>query len=101
MDHTEGEKGATNGGDRPAMNRPADKSQARIEAIGDQLRAKISSKFQTSTFLVGFGFTVLEAVMNSIENGLGMRETKSATREPSRPCNPHFYAIFTQVHNTL
>jgi hypothetical protein len=42
----------------------------------------------------------LEAVMNSIENGLGMRETKSA-REPSRPWNPHFYAIFAQVHNTL
>jgi hypothetical protein len=30
--------------------------------------------------------------MNSIENGLGMRETKSA-RKPSRPWNPHFYAI--------
>ena len=44
--------------------------------------------------------TGLEAVMNSIENGLGMRETKSA-REPSRPWNPHFYAIFAQVHNTL
>ena len=44
--------------------------------------------------------TGLEAVMNSIENGLGMRETKSA-REPSRPWNPHFYAVFAQVHNTL
>lgn len=36
-----------------------DEQQARIEAIGDQLRAKISSKFQTSTFLAGFAFTVL------------------------------------------
>jgi hypothetical protein len=33
--------------------------RARIEAIGEQLRSKISSKFQTSTFLAGFGFTVL------------------------------------------
>ena len=38
--------------------------------------------------------------MNSIRNGLGMRETEIA-KEPSRPWNPHFYAIFTQVHNTL
>jgi hypothetical protein len=43
---------------------------------------------------------VLEAVMNSIRNGLGMRETEM-TMEPSRPRNPHFYAIFAQVHNTL
>jgi hypothetical protein len=42
----------------------------------------------------------LERVMNSIRNGLGMRETEIA-REPIRPWNPHFYAIFTQVHNTL
>jgi hypothetical protein len=42
----------------------------------------------------------LERVMNSIRNGLGMRETEIA-REPSRPWNPHFYAIFTRVHNTL
>jgi hypothetical protein len=42
----------------------------------------------------------LERVMNSIRNGLGMRETEIA-REPSRPWNPHFYAIFAQVHNTL
>jgi hypothetical protein len=42
----------------------------------------------------------LEAVMNSIRNALGMRETEIA-REPRRPWNPHFYAIFTQVHNTL
>jgi hypothetical protein len=43
---------------------------------------------------------VLERVMNSIRNGLRMRETEIA-REPSRPRNPHFYAIFAQVHNTL
>jgi hypothetical protein len=42
----------------------------------------------------------LERVMNSIRNGLGMRETEIA-KEPSRPWNPHFYAIFAQVHNTL
>jgi hypothetical protein len=38
-----------------------DQSQARIEAIGEQLRAKISSKFQTSAFLGGFGFAALTA----------------------------------------
>src|SRR5215204_7744078 len=38
----------------------------------------------------------LEAVMNSIRNGIGMRETEIA-REPSRPWNPHSYAIFAQV----
>jgi hypothetical protein len=42
----------------------------------------------------------LEAVMNSIRKSLGMRETEIA-REPSRLWNPHFYAIFAQVHNTL
>ena len=42
----------------------------------------------------------LERVMNSIRNGLGMRETEIA-REPRRPWNPHFYAVFAQVHNTL
>ena len=42
----------------------------------------------------------LERVMNSIRNGLGIGETEIA-REPSRPWNPHFYAVFTQVHNTL
>ena len=38
--------------------------------------------------------------MNSIRNSLGMRETEIA-REPSRLWNPHFYAIFAQVHNSL
>jgi hypothetical protein len=39
--------------------------------------------------------------MNSIRNGLGMRETEIAKEEPSRPWNPHSYAVFAQVHNTL
>jgi hypothetical protein len=38
--------------------------------------------------------------MNSIRNGLGMQGTQIA-RAPSRLWNPHFYTIFTQVHNTL
>jgi hypothetical protein len=33
--------------------------QLRFEAIGEQLRAKITSKFQTTTFLAGFAFAVL------------------------------------------
>jgi hypothetical protein len=44
--------------------------------------------------------SLLEAVMNSSRNSLGMQETEIA-REPSRLWNPHFYAIFAQVHNTL
>jgi hypothetical protein len=42
-----------------------DEPQARIEAIGDQLRAKISSKFQTSTFLAGFGLAVLTVQLST------------------------------------
>jgi hypothetical protein len=42
----------------------------------------------------------LERVLNSIRNGLGMGKTEIA-KEPSRPRNPHFYAVFAQVHNTL
>ena|SRR5215813_7375000 len=30
-----------------------------VKALGEQLRAKISSKFQTSTFLAGFAFAIL------------------------------------------
>jgi hypothetical protein len=42
----------------------------------------------------------LEAVMNSIRNGLGMRE--AGDREGAgQPENPHSNAVFTQVHNTL
>ena len=46
------------------------------------------------------GSDFLERVMNSIRNGLGMRETE-IMKEPTRLCNPHSYAIFAQVHNTL
>ena len=42
----------------------------------------------------------LERVMNSIRNGLGMGKTEIA-KDPSRAWNPHFYAVFAQVHNTL
>jgi hypothetical protein len=42
----------------------------------------------------------VEAVMNSNRNGLGIGKTEIA-KEPSRPRNPHFYAVFAQVHNTL
>jgi len=44
--------------------------------------------------------TPLEAVMDSIRNSLGMRETEIA-REPNRLWNPYFYAISAEVHNTL
>ena len=33
--------------------------QLRVESIGDQLRQKISNKFQTSTFLAGFSASIL------------------------------------------
>ncbi len=42
----------------------------------------------------------LEAVMNSIRNGLGMRKTGSR-RGSGQPENPYSNAVFTQVHNTL
>jgi hypothetical protein len=48
----------------------------------------------------GWSQSTLERVMNSIRNGIGMRETEIA-KEPSRPWNPHSYAVFAQVHNTL
>jgi|GEM_PF-6686313 hypothetical protein len=38
---------------------PLSPEQERIEAIGDQLRTKISSKFTAPTFLAGFSLTVL------------------------------------------
>jgi hypothetical protein len=43
---------------------------------------------------------MLERVMNSIRNGLGMGKTEFA-KDRSRLWNPHFYAVFAQVHNTL
>src|SRR5215204_4408365 len=50
--------------------------------------------------VVNRNLLLLERVMNSIRNALGMRETEMA-RELRRPWNPHFYAVFAQVHNTL
>jgi hypothetical protein len=38
---------------------PLTDEQERIEAIGEQLRAKITSKFTASTFLAGFALAVL------------------------------------------
>ena len=55
---------------------------------------------QGSATLSQLRHRALERVMNSIRNALGMRETEIA-REPKRAWNPHFYAIFSQVHNTL
>lgn len=49
---------------------PTDESQERIEAIGDQLRAKISSKFQTSTFLAGFGLAILTLQLSTFWQAL-------------------------------
>jgi hypothetical protein len=42
----------------------------------------------------------LERVISSIRNGIEMRETETA-KGSGRPWIPYFYAIFTQVHNTL
>ena len=60
----------------------------------------IEGYFCVLLLLIVTALSYLEAVMNSIRNGLGMRETE-IVKEPTRPWNPHFYAIFTQVHNTL
>jgi hypothetical protein len=38
----------------------------RVEAIGDQLRAKITSKFTASTFLAGFALTILSGQVFTI-----------------------------------
>jgi hypothetical protein len=43
-----------------------DEEQDRLEALGEQLRAKISSKFQTSTFLAGFALAVLGVQISAI-----------------------------------
>ena len=42
----------------------------------------------------------LEAVMNSIRNGLGMRKAGDR-RGAGQPENPHSNTVFSQVHNTL
>ena len=41
-------------------------SQDQIEAIGNQLRDKIRSKFQSSTFLAGFSLTVLSVEISML-----------------------------------
>jgi hypothetical protein len=61
------------------------------------IRARVVPWWCGVLIIVGFP---LEAVMHSIRNGLGMRETEIA-KEPTRPWNPHFYAVFARVHNTL
>jgi hypothetical protein len=49
-------------GDRnQGENASLDEFPTRIEAIGEQLQAKIRSEFQTSTFLAGFAITLLGA----------------------------------------
>lgn len=42
----------------------------------------------------------LEAVMNSMRNGLRMRKTGDRWK-PGQPENPHSYGVFTEVNNTL
>jgi N-acyl-D-aspartate/D-glutamate deacylase len=74
----------------------------RAEDMGKTL-AEIDEERGCDPFVAAMdllGETGLERVMNSIGNALGMRETDIA-REPRRPWNPHFYAVFAQVHNTL
>src|SRR5689334_15786829 len=41
-------------------------SRERTEALGDQLRAKIAGKFQTATFLAGFGLAVLSIQITTL-----------------------------------
>jgi hypothetical protein len=50
--------------------------------------------------IIGYVLSYLEAVMNSIRNGLGMR--KAGDRGGAgQPENPLSNAVFTQVHNTV
>ena len=46
-----------------------DPNHARIEAIGDQLRAKVTSKFQTVAFLGGFALTLLGTQLSILWGG--------------------------------
>lgn len=52
-----------------------DPTPERIEAVGDQLRAKISNKFTTSTFLAGFAFTFLAAQVMSVSQQAELSST--------------------------
>jgi hypothetical protein len=45
---------------------PLSDQQERTEAVGDQLRAKVASKFAASTFLAGFAATILAAFLPSL-----------------------------------
>jgi hypothetical protein len=47
----------------------SDELRTRTEVIGDQLRAKIASKFQTSTFLAGFAATILSIEITLLWQG--------------------------------
>ncbi len=49
---------------------------------------------------VGSTRSFLEAVMNLIRNGLGMRKTETAWDRANRR-KPHRNAVFSRVHNTL
>jgi small basic protein len=49
---------------RPGIAMPTEQNQ--IEAIGGQLRAKISSKFTASTFLAGFALAVLSTQISTL-----------------------------------
>jgi hypothetical protein len=62
--------------------------------------ANAAQMYNLAHVLIALYAVALERVMNSIRNGLGMGKTESA-KEPSRTWNPHFYAVFAQVHNTL
>lgn len=53
---------------KPCEAKP-DELRARTEALGDQLRAKIASKFQTSTFLAGFAATILSIEITMLWDG--------------------------------
>ncbi len=48
---------------------PLTDEQERLEAVGDQLRAKIASKFAASTFLGGFAATILAGLVSNLWEG--------------------------------
>jgi hypothetical protein len=73
---------------------------ADVAYLPDDLYLKVKEESYPPRSTFWWMYLHLEAVMNSIRNGLGMRETEIA-KEPSRPWNPHSYAVFAQVHNTL
>jgi phage/plasmid-associated DNA primase len=78
-------------------------SLERLKAMWTLAKADLAvspEELDTDPMLLNVENGTLERVMNSIRNGIGMRETEIA-KEPSRPWNPHSYAVFAQVHNTL